>query len=207
MLIFAQLLPVNFPDFLLRLFIDLAAISLFAGLLFLRRHGRRDLLVIFVVFNVGVFAALAVITAHRIGTGIGFGLFAILSIIRLRSEPFDNIELAYFFGSLILAVVNGFEQKNTAFIVFLNALVLMTVFLIDHQSFHATIRRRRITLDTVATDVEAVRRDLSERFGVEIVELAITDVDYVRETTRVVVRYVADPRTPAALGQASDDDD
>ncbi len=195
-LVLAKVTPVDFPDFLVRLFIDLTAIAAFVGLLFLRRHGRRDLLVVFTVFNVGVFAALTVITSHHIGTGVGFGLFAILSIVRLRSEPFDNIELAYFFGSLIIALVNGFEQKNTAFVVFLNALVMVTMFLIDHESFHATIRRRRITLDAIATDVEQLRRELTDKLGVEIVDIAITDVDYVRETTRVVVRYVADPRTP-----------
>ncbi len=206
MLVLAKVTPVDFPDFLLRLFIDLVAIAVFAGLLFLRRHGRRDLLVIFTVFNVGVFAALTVITSHHIGTGVGFGLFALLSIIRLRSEPFDNIELAYFFGSLILALVNGFEQKNTSFVLFLNALILLTMFLVDHQSFHATIRRRRITLDTVETNVDQLHSELTEKLGVEIVEIAITDIDYVRETTRVIVRYVADAKTTAAHGLPEDDD-
>ena len=37
--------------------------------------------------------------------GVGFGLFAVLSIVRLRSEPFSNRELAYFFVALVLALV------------------------------------------------------------------------------------------------------
>lgn len=197
---------IDVPDFLVRLFIDLVAIGILAGLLFLRRHRRRDLLVIFAVFNVGVFTALTVITSHKISTGIGFGLFAVLSIIRLRSEPFDNIELSYFFASLVIALVNGFDQKDVGVIVLLNAIVLATVFLIDHRSLHSTIRRRRVTLDRVETDVEAIRADLSARFGVEIVDLAITDVDYVRDTTSVVIRYVADPGTPTHDSRPADDE-
>jgi hypothetical protein len=49
------------------------------------------------MFNVGLFLALVVITARDVSAGVGFGLVAVLSIVRLRSEPFTNGELAYFF--------------------------------------------------------------------------------------------------------------
>ena len=189
---------VDWGDFLVRLFVDLVAISLLAAFLYLRRHARRDLFLVYTAFNVGLFIVLAVITSRHISAGLGFGLFAILSIIRLRSEPFDNTELAYFFGALVIALVNGFERQQYAFIVVLNLLVVATLFFIDHPAFHTTIRRRRINVDRVETDSDALRTDLARRLGLEIVELSIDEIDYVRETTRVSVRYVADPRTTAS---------
>lgn len=179
--------------FLTRLFIDLVAVALFAWLMYLRRHRRRDLFLVYSIFNIGVFVVLAVIATRHISVGIGFGLFAILSIIRLRSEPFDNVELAYFFTALALAIVNGFEQDDYGVIVLLNAVVIVAIFFLDHPVFHTTTRSRRVMLDEVQTDAEALRAMLAERFGVEIVDLTINEIDYVRETTSITLRYVAEP--------------
>ncbi len=47
--------------------------------------------------------------------GVGFGLFAVLSIVRLRSEPFSNRELAYFFVALVLALVCAIDLGDAAY--------------------------------------------------------------------------------------------
>jgi hypothetical protein len=180
----------DYAAFFLRLFIDLLAVLLLGVAIFQKRHGRRDLVVAFLTFNVGLVAVMSVISTRHIGTGLGFGLFAMLSIIRLRSEPFDHVELGYFFGALVLALVNGIAKTDAAFSVVLSLLVISVAYLADHPSLHATVRRRRITLDTVETDAAALRGRLEAAHGIRIVDLAITQVDYVRDTSRVVIRYV-----------------
>jgi hypothetical protein len=47
-----------------------------------------------------------------------------------------------------------------------------------------------VTLDTVETDVAGLKQRLEQEYGVRIVDLAITQIDHVRDTTRVVMRYV-----------------
>ena len=205
-LLLAKVAPVDYPQFALRVGLDLVSIFILAHVLFLSRHGRRDLRDTFVIANVCVFSALSVIGSQKISVGVAFGLFAVLSIIRLRSEPYENIELAYFFGSLTLALVNGFEQSQIALVVILDILVLGTVYVIDHRDLGTqTIRRRKITLDTTKTDPDALRKMLAKRMKVEIVSVTINEVDYVHGTTSVVVRYVADPKTPYDPAPADDD--
>ena len=146
------------------------------------------------IVNVCVFAALSVIGTQKISAGVAFGLFAVLSIVRLRSEPYDNIELAYFFGSLTLALVNGFEGGKLLVVVILNALVLGTVYVVDHKTLRTkTVRRRKVTLDSVETDPAVLATTLSQRMGVEVVNVTINEIDYVHGTTTLVVRYMADP--------------
>jgi hypothetical protein len=180
-------------DVLLRLALDLASLLLLTFAMYFRRYGRRDVVVTLVTFNVGLFAVLTVITSETVSAGVGFGLFAVLSIIRLRSEAVSNVELGYFFLALALALVNGFEHRLTTIAVGLNILLLVTIYLVDHPSLHTTVRRQSVLLDEVVTDAASIRTRLSADFGVEIVSLAITDIDYVRETTRIVMRYLADP--------------
>src|SRR3712207_4232612 len=106
--------PLVLGDVLPRLGIDLAAVAALTYVLYLRRHGRRDLFVIYTLFNVGLFLAVVAMTATSVGAGFGFGLFAVLSIVRLRSAPFSNIEMAYFFIALVLALVCGLDIGGPA---------------------------------------------------------------------------------------------
>jgi hypothetical protein len=181
---------------LLRLLIDVVALTLLAVVLYFRRYGRRDVVVTLVSLNVGLFAVLTVITSSEmLSAGVGFGLFAVLSIIRLRSETVSNIELGYFFLALAIGLVNGFELHSVVVVVGLNLLLLVAIYVVDHPSLHTSVRRRNVLLDEVITDSDGIRARLSAAFDLEIVALAITDVDYVRETTRVEISYVANPLT------------
>jgi hypothetical protein len=80
-------------DYLIDLGMDLAAIFLLAYVLYYRRHRRSDLLLAYVSLNVGLFVAISLLTTVRVDIALGFGLFAILSIIRLRSNTVTQEEL------------------------------------------------------------------------------------------------------------------
>ena len=101
-------------DVLARMGLDLLAICALVYGLFLPRHRRIDLVVVYALFNIGLFLALVVISAGEVSMGVGFGLFAVLSIVRLRSEPFSNRELAYFFVALVLALVSAIDLGSLA---------------------------------------------------------------------------------------------
>lgn len=198
----------DYADFGVRFGLDLAAILLIAGAIYLPRHGRRDLFLVFVVFNIGVFAVLAVITEKKITAAVGFGLFALLSIVRLRSQPYANVELAYFFSALVLGVVNGIGHTNWLFKLMIDALIVVGLFAFDHPSIQRVVQRRRVLLDSVHTDSVALRAELERRFDVGIVELRIRQIDYVRETTSVSIGYVDNnPATASSLFSLEDDAD
>lgn len=190
----------NLADLLPRLGIDLFAVVALAYGLYYRRHGRRELLVLYGLFNVGLFLALVVIAAGSVTAGIGFGLFAVLSIIRLRSEPFTHTELAYFFIALILALVSGVDLGDHHVTAALSAVALVAAALVDHPRLLAGNRRVELVLELVFGDELALRRHVEERLDARIVELEIREVDFVREVTRVSVTLT--PRAPAAPSPA-----
>jgi hypothetical protein len=191
---------IEVSDLVLRLFIDVACVGALA-LLVGQRRPRRGLFVIFTTFNIVLFSVLTIITERHIGPSVGFGLFALLSIVRLRSEPFSNQELSYFFSALGIALINGVRIQDRWVSVLLDAAILLTLFLIDHPAIHRRTARTRITLDHVLTEPGALRTELERRLGVEVVEVSIIDVDYVRESMRVMVRSAQ----PSGVAEPSGD--
>lgn len=180
----------GFAELLGRLLIDVAAIATLTFALFYRRHRRRDLVVLYVIFNVGLFAAVVVIGAGEVAAAVGFGLFAVLSIIRLRGEQLASAEIAYFFAAIVLGLVTAVDIGGLAATVALAALVLAAPAVVDHPRLLRENHRAEVTLEFAIDDHERLRHVVEQRLGRPVIALAILDLDYVRETTRVEVRVL-----------------
>ncbi len=193
-----------YGDVLPRLGLDLVAITALVYGLFYPRHRRMDLVVVYALFNIGLFVALLVIAGGELSMGVGFGLFAVLSIVRLRSEPFSNRELAYFFVALVLALVCAIDLGNLAFAGMLAGVALLAAWAIDHPRLSKPTRRVEVMLELVFSDDDALRRHLEERLNAIVREFSVLEIDYVRETTRVEVRYIPAPHTLPIREEALD---
>jgi hypothetical protein len=179
---------IDLGDLALRLGIDVVAVAALVCGLFHPRHRRMDLVVVYALFNVGVFLALSVIVAGELSMGVGFGLFAVLSIVRLRSEPFSNRELAYFFVALVIGLVCALDVGHPAYAGLLAAVALLAAWAIDHPRLSRPTRRLEVTLERVFGDDAALREHLRERLRAPVLDVVVREIDYVRETTRVEVR-------------------
>jgi hypothetical protein len=175
-------------DALLRLAVDAVAMGVLAFALYYRRHGRSDIAVLLSLFNLGVFLAVIVIAGGEFGVSAGLGLFAVLSVMRMRSETFSARELGYLFTALALAIVCAVDAGSLAFSLALSAAALGAVALLDHPRLMRSTRTMEVTVELVFADHDALRRHLEERLNVDIADVRVVEVDYVREVTRAEIR-------------------
>jgi hypothetical protein len=190
-------------DLFLRLGLDAVAIAALAYGIYLPRHRHMDLVVVYGLFNLGLFLAIVVITRGEVTLGIGLGLFAVLSMIRLRSETFTNRELAYFFVALVLALVTAIDLGSLPLAGVLAGVALLAAWAIDHPRLNRPTSRLEVTLELVFANRDALRRHLQERLDAEVVDVRVLEIDYVRETTRADIRIV-EPRSHPVQKEALD---
>lgn len=196
-----------------RLGLDVLALLVLLGLLHRRRSTAPEMALVFTALNIGLFAAVAVIGSGDFPTGIGFGLFGLLSLVRLRSAAFTLKDVAYTFVVLVLALINGLPDRDLPLVLGLNAVVLLAVWVTDDTRRQPQTRRVRIVLDRAVVEEAAARALLVERFSLAPLAIVIEDVDTVRDITRVSVLVEAeaawwardpadevagDPTTPSA---------
>jgi len=177
--------------------VDLTAITVLSYALYFRRHGRRDLLLAYVALNTGIFAVVSMLTNQEVGLAVGFGLFGVLSILRLRSDLISQGEIGYYFTAITLGLVNAVAVQTPWLLLGLNVLLLTGLYAADHPRLLARHQRRVMTLDVVHEDPVALRQDLEARLRGRVKRVEVTEVDYVRDMMIVDVRYLA-PRTDAA---------
>jgi len=169
--------------------LDVLALLVLVGWLYRRRSAAPEMTMVFVTLNIGLFAAVVAIGSGKFPVGVGFGLFGLLSLVRLRSVAFTNKDMAYMFSALVLALVNALPEKHTLLAVLLDVVVLAALWLVDDTGSRPQTRVLRMTLDCAVTATEDVRREVAQRLGHEPIAVAVEQVDFVRETTVVAVRH------------------
>ncbi|WP_327353792.1 DUF4956 domain-containing protein [Streptomyces sp. NBC_01304] len=170
--------------------LDLAAVALLTFGVFYPRHRRRELIPAYLALNTALFAVVAALARGGTGGGlaVGFGLFGVLSIIRLRSDTVQHQEVAYYFTTLVLGLICGLPGLGLGTAAALCGVLLLVVYVADHPWLYARDRRTLITLDVVHREPDALRADLRRRLG-EPLGWTVQEIDFVRDLMVLEVRY------------------
>jgi hypothetical protein len=176
---------------------DLIAIFVLAYVLYFRRHRRRDLLLSYVALNIGVVAVTSALGSVEVGVGLGMGLFGILSIIRLRSDQITQQEIAYYFTALALGLLAGLHPSPMWLTPLLSLLVIAAIAILDSPLVASSTHRHTFTVDRAMTDRDELIAHLKDVFKADTVRVEVLDIDMVRDTTFVDVRYTTKPARKA----------
>jgi hypothetical protein len=184
----------DYEEFLVGLVIDLVAISVLTYALYFHRHQRRDLTLGFMGINVGLFAVSSFTAATSIGIGFGIGLFALLSVIRLRSTTTSQEEIGYYFVALVIGLVNGLAVGGGLWnvTITLNIVLLLVMFVADHPRMLRHAERRVVIVKGVPRSPEKLRARLEDRLGYEVTRVRVQEIDYASRRTHLDVRFRTD---------------
>jgi ABC-type cobalamin transport system permease subunit len=196
---------IEYEEFLAGLAIDLIAISVLTYALYFRRHQRRDLTLGLMGINVGLFAVSSFTATTSISIGFGIGLFALLSVIRLRSTVASQEEIGYYFVALVIGLVNGLAVGDRwSVAITLNVVLLGVMFVADHPRVLRHAERRLVLLKDVPRSTESLTAKLEDLLGYEVTRLQVLEIDYTRRRTHVDVRFRTDrpvaPRDSTSVG-------
>jgi hypothetical protein len=171
--------------------IDAVAITLLAYFIYYLRHRRRDATVGYIAINVSLFVVSAALSSSTtLNVGVGFGLFAVLSIVRLRSDEATQSEIGYTMIALVIGLMTGLPGLDTDIKIVFSGLLVATMFIVDHPRLikPQQYERLRIEVDRIITDEVELRAFVESRISGRIRRLTVMEMDFVRETMRLDVR-------------------
>ena len=87
--------------------INLAIITIIVRFIYYPRQRSKDYVFTFFAFNTIIFFVMTLLNDSAISLGAGFGLFAIFSILRYRTNAIPIREMTYLFIVTALPVINS----------------------------------------------------------------------------------------------------
>ena len=177
----------------LRIALDLVAMTLLVFGLYYRRYRDKELVTAAALFNIFIFSVLTILSAVDFSVAAGFGLFAILALFTLRSEPLAKTEMTYFFGSVAIAVICSVQGSPLPFAAAIVTFLLLGAYVIDHPRMLQSVSGVKVALDQIdgelLSDPAAMRANLAARLKVDVLSFQILQLDYINDMVRLNVFF------------------
>ena len=151
----------------------------------------------FLAFNTVIYFVLHFLTSVEIGLGVGFGLFAIFTILRYRTDPLPVREMTYLFIIAALPVMNASSANGTNWpaLVAANLIILLLMFVLEKGWGFKYEISKRVIYEKIEL-IQPERRgelmaDLERRTGLKIKRISIGKINFLKDTAELSVFYDA----------------
>jgi hypothetical protein len=179
-------------------------INLFVSVVIVRfiyyplRHDKNDVFT-FVAFNTVIFFVMTYLANAQLSVGVGFGLFAIFSVLRYRANAISTREMTYLFILIALPVMNSvlMSQQEWLNLSVTNVIVVAVLFVLEqgwgfrYEGFKVVKYDR---IDLLKPEKYAILlEDLRHRTGLPLTRFEIGRINLVDDTVNLFV-YFDEPR-------------
>lgn len=161
----------------------------------------------FLAFNTVIYFVMTFLATAELSVGVGFGLFAIFSVLRYRTGEISTREMTYLFILIALPVMNSvlMTAGNWPVLVASNAVVLAVLYVLEQGwGFHyeevKSVKYDRIEM-IAAGQQEALLADLRARTGLPINRYEIGRINLIDDTADLLV-YFDEPQPQRRQSQA-----
>ncbi|MCB0819722.1 MAG: DUF4956 domain-containing protein [Bacteroidetes bacterium] len=158
-------------------------------------YRKNDYFFTFFMFNITIFIITHLLNSETgFSMGAAFGLFAIFSMLRYRTEDITARDMTYLFAVITLGLISSVNQGNLIELLLINLLILGVAFLLDGGILIKTERMQLVQyekIELIRPDKrEELLSDLRERTGLNIRKISIDRIDFLRDTALIRVYYL-----------------
>jgi len=163
--------------------------------IYAKEHRLKEYSFNFFVSNILIFMLMSLMISVRLRSGVALGLFAILSILRFRTEQIQLREMTFLFSAIILGVINSLATAELPFFMVLlaNVLICAGIYICEKAFIRTNTSLAVIVYDNTALlakdKKDELHADLKSRFGYDVNKVVIDKVNFLTDSAELKVIY------------------
>jgi hypothetical protein len=188
----------NLPDqfnsgFIIRLLLNSATAFIIIKLIYFRHYRKADLFLTFFSFNIIIFLITFLLNQVEMTMGAAFGLFAVFSMLRYRTENISAKDMTYLFIVIALGLIMAVSQGNILTLLLIAGIVVIFTVLLESnwlvkREYAQRVYYEKIELIHKDRQTELIA-DLKKVTGLEIHRIEIQEIDLLKDAARIIVYY------------------
>ncbi|MEI6946583.1 DUF4956 domain-containing protein [Paraflavisolibacter sp. H34] len=179
--------------FALRLGADLATMILLVRFIYYRIYRRADLFLTFFSFNLIIFLITFLLNKAEMTMGAAFGIFAVFSLLRYRTENISAKDMTYLFIAIAVGLIMAVSRGGWDELALIGGIVLVFTQLLESN----WIVRRELSQQVLYENILLVQAgnrpemiaDLAARTGLDVHRVDIQEIDFVKDAARLTIYY------------------
>jgi hypothetical protein len=192
---FFKLSNPNFIGIMIRFVINLGFLFVLIKLVYYRYSKKELFLFAFFLMGITIFFIGSMLSAVFLEIGMAVGLFAVFTILRLRTTNVSVKDMAYMFTTIGVSVINSLKMVGFPMlgVLIINGLIILSAYVLEEfvlknilESF--TIIYRNLEL-LRSNRKQRLIKDLSEQTGKEVLDIKIIRIDYRSEVAELQIFY------------------
>jgi len=181
------------PKFFIRLGIDLLAVIILVRFIYFPIYRSRENVFTFFTFNIIIFLITFLLNKVEMSMGAAFGLFAVFSMLRYRTEDISIKDMTYMFLVIAMGLINAVSKGNWDELTLLMAIIILCTYLLESN----ILIKKEVSKIVMYENIELIKpenkslliADLEARMGVKINQVTIGKIDFLRDAAQLHVFY------------------
>jgi Domain of unknown function (DUF4956) len=173
-------------DLIQRFAINLASVIILIRLVYFRYYRKTDLFLSFFGFNVIIFLISYLLNKVNMTMGAAFGLFAVFSILRIRTEGINTKDMTYLFMAISIGLITAVGNGNIWQIGLINLIITLLAVLIDGSILLKKEEAQLIEYDNLELIKPEKRQelfvDIEKRTGLKIHRIEFISIDLLKDS-------------------------
>jgi len=183
-----------------RILIDLISVFVLVRMVYYPIYKHRELFFTFFIFNIIIFLICFLLNKVELSMGAAFGLFAVFSMLRYRTEDISIKDMTYLFLVIaigLIAAVTKIKDTSDAyeylFLGVINSIIIVVTYLLEsnllmRKEFVKIITYENITLISQEKEQELIA-DITARIGIKVHRLSVQKIDFLRDAAQIKIYY------------------
>lgn len=176
-----------------RISIDLVSVFILIRFIYYPIYKNREFFFTFFIFNLIIFLITFLLNKVEMSMGAAFGLFAVFSMLRYRTEGISMKDMTYLFLVIAMGLITAVSKGNWDELSLLNLIIILFTYLLESNVFLKKEASKVIQYE----NIEMIKpefhpqliADLESRTGIKINRIAISKVDFLRDTAIIRIYY------------------
>lgn len=179
--------------FLSRFLVDISAVFILIRFIYYRNYKRSDLFLTFFGFNIIIFLITYLLNKVEMSMGAAFGLFAVFSMLRYRTEGISAKDMTYLFIVIAIGLITAISKGSWDDLSIMSLILLLLTALLEgntlmKKELTKTVIYDKINLITPERRTELID-DLKLRTGLNVHRVDVHDYDFLKDASHLTIFY------------------
>ena len=176
-----------------RYLLNLLTVFILFRFIYYKNYKKTDLFLTFFGFNSIIFFISFMLNKVEMSTGAGFGLFAVFSVLRYRTEGIGPKDMTYLFLSISIGLLTAIGPPDGIEIVLFCFVIIALTYILENSLWGKKEVSKTIIFDSLdyinQSQQSELMKELKSKIGIEIHRLSVDNIDYLKDSCTITIYY------------------